>query len=74
MQNNDLAATMLSYGDGPTVGSNWKFFNIFILSFFNSRGYEVNEKLLVEYLNKSLAHYHGNGWHNDAPAYDYYSM
>ncbi|MGC4102608.1 DUF2264 domain-containing protein [Ferruginibacter sp.] len=69
-----LAATMLSYGDGKTVGSNWKFFNIFILSFFKSKGYAVNEPLLLEYLDKSLAHYRGNGWYNDAPAYDYYSM
>lgn len=69
-----LAETMISYGDGPTVGSNWKFFNIFVLSFFKSKGYTVNEKLLVEYLDKSLAHYRGNGWYNDAPAYDYYSM
>lgn len=69
-----LASTMLSYGDGKTVGSNWKFFNIFVLSFFKSKGYQVNEKLLVEYLDKSLAHYRGSGWYNDAPAYDYYSM
>jgi hypothetical protein len=69
-----LASTMLSYGDGKTVGSNWKFFNIFVLSFFKSKGYDVNEKLLVEYLDKSLAHYRGSGWYNDAPAYDYYSM
>ena len=69
-----LAATMISYGDGPTVGSNWKFFNIFVLSFFKDQGYKVNEKLLVEYLDKSLAHYRLNGWYNDAPAYDYYSM
>ncbi|MFT4153785.1 DUF2264 domain-containing protein [Parafilimonas sp.] len=69
-----LAATMLSYGDGPTVPSNWKFFNIFVLSFFKSQGYAVNEKLLVEYLDKSLAHYRGDGWYNDNPAYDYYSM
>ncbi len=69
-----LAATMVSYGDGPTVGSNWKFFNIFVLSFFKDKGYKVNENLLVEYLDKSLAHYRGDGWYNDAPAYDYYSM
>jgi len=69
-----LAATMLSYGDGPTVPSNWKFFNIFVLSFFKEKGYPVNEKLLEEYLQKSLDHYRGNGWYNDNPAYDYYSM
>ena len=30
--------------------------------------------MLVEYLDKSLAHYRGEGWYNDNPAYDYYSM
>ncbi|UOB16625.1 DUF2264 domain-containing protein [Abyssalbus ytuae] len=73
-QKDALARTMLSYGDGPTVDSNWKFFNIFILSFFKEHGYKVNEKLLVEYLERSLTHYRGQGWYNDSPAYDYYSM
>ena len=73
-QKDDLAKIMLSYGDGPTVDSNWKFFNIFVLSFFKEQGYSVNEKLLVEYLEKSLKHYRGNGWYNDSPAFDYYSM
>ncbi|WP_426484884.1 DUF2264 domain-containing protein [Flavobacterium sp. 2] len=73
-QKDDLAKIMLSYGDGPTVDSNWKFFNIFVLSFFKDQGYSINEKLLVEYLEKSLKHYRGNGWYNDAPAFDYYSM
>ncbi|WP_262487481.1 DUF2264 domain-containing protein [Formosa haliotis] len=49
-EKDDLARVMLSYGDGPTVDSNWKFFNIFVLSFFKEQGYQVNEKLLVEYL------------------------
>ncbi|MEL0455920.1 DUF2264 domain-containing protein [Flavobacteriaceae bacterium SZ-1-7] len=73
-QKDALAKTMISYGDGPTVDSNWKFFNIFVLSFFKEHGYSVNEKLLVEYLEKSLTHYRGQGWYNDSPAYDYYSM
>jgi hypothetical protein len=69
-----LAALMLSYGDGPTIGNNWKFFNIFVMSFFKSKGYKVNDKLLEEYLQKTLEHYRGDGWYHDAPAYDYYSM
>lgn len=73
-QKDSLAQLMLSYGDGPTVPSNWKFFNIFVLSFFQDQGYTVNQKLLEEYLQKSLDHYRGNGWYNDNPAYDYYSM
>ncbi|PZX18128.1 uncharacterized protein DUF2264 [Breznakibacter xylanolyticus] len=73
-QKEALARVMLSYGDGPTVPSNWKFFNIFIMSFFKSQGYAINETLLTEYLDKSLADYRGQGWYNDNPAYDYYSM
>ncbi|WP_207427960.1 DUF2264 domain-containing protein [Pedobacter sp. SYSU D00535] len=73
-QKQALSSTMISYGDGPTVPSNWKFFNIFVLSFFKDKGYSVNEPLLKEYLDKSLAHYRGEGWYNDNPAYDYYSM
>ncbi|MFV0471347.1 MAG: DUF2264 domain-containing protein [Paludibacteraceae bacterium] len=73
-QKDSLAAVMISYGDGPTISSNWRFFNIFVLSFFKSQGYAVNEKLLEEYLQKSLADYRGEGWYNDSPAYDYYSM
>lgn len=73
-QKDSLAATMLSYGDGPTIESNWRFFNIFILSFFKDKGYPINEKLLTKYLDNSLAAYRDNGWYNDSPAYDYYSM
>ncbi|NML65957.1 DUF2264 domain-containing protein [Hymenobacter sp. RP-2-7] len=69
-----LAATMLSYGDGPTVPQNWRYFNIFILSFYQSRGYQANTKLLEEYLQKQLTHYRGQGWYDDAPTFDYYSM
>ena len=69
-----LAATMLSYGDGPTVPQNWRYFNIFILSFCKSQGYTVNEKLMEEYLQKQLGHYKGEGWYDDAPTFDYYSM
>ena len=73
-EKDSLAATMLSYGEGPTIGSNWRFFNIFILSFLKEQGYEVNEEYLEMNLTELLKRYRGEGWYNDAPAYDYYSM
>jgi len=69
-----LSATMLSYGDGPTINMNWRYFNILILSFYKSQGYTVNETLLKSLVEKSLAQYDGQGWYNDSPYYDYYSM
>lgn len=74
VQKDAVAGTLLSYGDGPTIGSNWRFFNIFILSLFKDKGYKVNEELLLKYVTECLAAYRGQGWYNDSPAYDYYSM
>ncbi len=73
-QKDEVAATMLSYGNGPTIGSNWMFFNVFIMSFFKEQGYKVNDAHLEDCLKKLLARYRGEGWYNDDPAYDYYSM
>ncbi len=73
-EKDNLAALMLSYGNGPTIGSNWRFFNIFVMSFFKNHGYTVKDDYLNELLQKSLEQYRGYGWYNDSPAYDYYSM
>lgn len=73
-QKDRLATTMLSYAEGPTVPSNWRFFNIFILSFFKNEGYKVDEPLLVRFLDQSLNDYRGEGWYIDNSSYDYYSM
>lgn len=70
----EFAKFMVSYGNGPTIGSNWRFFNIFIMSFFKTHGYEVKTDYLNELLNLCLDKYRGEGWYNDSPAYDYYSM
>lgn len=73
-QKDAVASMMLSYGNGPTIGSNWMFFNVFVMSFFKEQGYQVNDKHFNDLLQKILARYRGEGWYNDDPAYDYYSM
>jgi len=73
-QKAQLSHLMLSYGDGPTIDMNWRFFNIFILSFYKDQGYTVNEEKLEDMLRKVLNDYAGEGWYNDSPYYDYYSM
>ena len=60
VEKDKLAATMLSYGDGPTIGSNWMFFNVYILSFLKDQGYKVDEKKLVDWLEKLLDRYRGD--------------
>lgn len=69
-----LSHSMLSYGDGPTIEMNWRFFNVMIMSFFKQQGYEVNESYLLDLLRKNLSDYRGDGWYTDSPYFDYYSM
>lgn len=73
-EKDDLASLMLSYGNGKTIDSNWRFFNIFIMSFFKDHGYEVKKGYMEKLLDDCLDMYRGYGWYNDSPAYDYYSM
>lgn len=73
-QQQALAILFRNYGEGPTIGSNWQFFNTFILSFLKENGYEINEEYLTKNLTRLLDLYKGEGWYSDAPAYDYYSM
>ncbi len=73
-QKDALATLMLNYGQGPTIDSNWRFFNVFNMSFCKDQGYEINDEYLRFNLDKLLERYRGEGWYNDSPAYDYYSM
>lgn len=69
-----LYSTIESYADGPTYAQNWRFFNVLAMSFFKTRSYQVNDKLLTEYVTALTEDYRGNGWYLDDAAYDYYSM
>lgn len=73
-EKDNLATLLKNYGEGPTISSNWQFFNVFILSFLKDKDYQIDEAYLQEKLNNLLARYRGEGWYNDVPAYDYYSM
>ena len=73
-EKDNLATLLKNYGEGPTISSNWQFFNVFILSFLKDKRYQIDDAYLQEKLNNLLARYRGEGWYNDVPAYDYYSM
>jgi hypothetical protein len=69
-----LESMMESYADGPTISQNWRFFNVFTMSFFKKEGYLINDSLLEKYVKLLTKDYRGNGWYLDNPNYDYYSM
>lgn len=69
-----LARLLQNYAEGPTIGNNWQFFNVFTLSFLKDKGYRVDEAKLQKWLTNLLGQYRGEGWYNDVHNYDYYSM
>lgn len=70
----ELYTMIESYADGPTIDQNWRFFNVFPMSFFKAKGYPINEELLKKYVGLLIKDYRGQGWYLDKPNYDYYSM
>lgn len=69
-----LASVFKGYAEAGTIDMNWRFFNMCLMSFLHSQGYETNTAYLKELLDKNLAAYVGDGWYHDAPLFDYYSM
>src|SRR5574344_2915606 len=52
-----LENMMESYADGPTIAQNWRFFNVFTMSFFKKEGSNVNDALLEKYVRLLIADY-----------------
>lgn len=69
-----LASVFKGYAEAGTIDMNWRFFNMCLMSFLHSQGYETNTTYLKELLDKNLKAYVGDGWYHDAPLFDYYSM
>ncbi len=70
----DQIANLLSdYGHAQTIGHNWRFFNVLMLTFLKINGYEIDEAVLTDHLQHLMAQYSGDGWYNDDPCYDFYN-
>ncbi|VGO19081.1 DUF2264 domain-containing protein [Pontiella sulfatireligans] len=67
-------ATLLSdYAHSQTIGHNWRFFNVLMLTFLKVTGFEIDEVILKDHLQHLMAQYSGDGWYNDDPCYDLYN-
>lgn len=73
-QQRDTVATMISkWAHCRTPANNWRFFNIMMLSFLKTKGYDIDEDLLKLHLDHLMASYAGDGWYLEQH-YDYYSV
>ncbi len=68
-----VAALLHDYGHNQTIGHNWRFFNVLMLTFLKLHGFEIDEVILRDHLQHLMAQYSGDGWYSDDPCYDLYN-
>lgn len=68
-----VAALLSDYGHSQTIGHNWRFFNVLMLTFLKVAGYAIDEAVLKDHLQHLMAQYSGDGWYSDDPCYDLYN-
>ena len=68
-----VAALLSDYGHGVTIGHNWRFFNVLMLTFLKVNGFDIDEDVLRDHLQHLVALYSGDGWYSDDPCYDFYN-
>lgn len=68
-----IAGYLLEFGNARTVPHNWRLFNMLILGFLWSQGYEIDENKMRDHAQVILSYYAGDGWYRDGHRFDYYS-
>ena len=72
-EKNQVAALLSDYAHQITIGHNWRFFNVLMLTFLKLEGFSIDEDVLQDHLQHLMALYSGDGWYCDGPNYDFYN-
>ena len=68
-----VADLISDYAHNLTIGHNWRFFNVLMLTFLKVNGYAIDEAALLDHLQHLLSCYVGDGWYIDDTNYDLYN-
>jgi hypothetical protein len=68
-----IADTMSDYAHNLTIGHNWRFFNVLMLTFLKVNGYGIDENALKDHMQHLLSFHVGDGWYVDDTNYDMYN-
>lgn len=68
-----VAKLISDYAHAQTIGHNWRFFNVLMLTFLKVSGFPIDEDILRDHLQHLMALYSGDGWYSDDPCYDFYN-
>lgn len=68
-----IADLLSDYAHSLTIGHNWRFFNVLMLTFLKVNGYAIDESTLTDHLQHLMSNYVGDGWYIDDTNYDFYN-
>jgi len=68
-----VAALISDYAHNITIGHNWRFFNVLMLTFLKVNGFSIDEAALRDHLQHLVSNYVGDGWYIDDTNYDLYN-
>jgi len=72
-ERDQVAAFISDIAHHRTIGNNWRFFNVLMMTFLKVNGYEIDEAALKDHVQHLMAFYVGNGWYRDDATFDYYN-
>ena len=72
-QRDQVAALISDYAHALSIGHNWRFFNVLMLTFLKANGYSIDDAALEDHLQHLLSNYVGDGWYIDDTNYDLYN-
>lgn len=72
-QRDQIAGVLSDYGHNRTIGHNWRYFNVLMLSFLHNEGFKADRTAIRDHIQNLLACYVGDGWYRDDETFDYYN-
>lgn len=72
-QQQQVADLLSDYAHNLTIGHNWRFFNVLMLTFLKVNGFAIDEVALEDHMQHLISCYAGDGWYLDDTNYDFYN-
>ncbi|MHC4476745.1 MAG: DUF2264 domain-containing protein [Planctomycetota bacterium] len=72
-EKDQIAHFISDYAHNRTLGHNWRFFNVLMLTFLKINDYPINEDNLKDHMQSLMSAYVGDGWYRDDKRFDFYN-
>jgi hypothetical protein len=72
-EKDQVAGVLSDYAHNRTIGHNWRYFNVLMLSFLHNEGFKADQTAIRDHIQNLLAYYVGDGWYRDDETFDFYN-